>query len=52
MARYAENMWQGQVIRSELSTVLTRNHMRWRDVDQAILPLTQALSAAAPSAGV
>jgi hypothetical protein len=37
--QYAENVRQGQEIRSELSTVLTRNRMRWRDVDQAILPL-------------
>jgi hypothetical protein len=28
-----ENMRQGQEIRSELSTALTRSNIRWRDVD-------------------
>jgi hypothetical protein len=37
--QYADNIRQGQEIRSALSTVLTRNHLRWRDVDQAVRPL-------------
>jgi hypothetical protein len=32
--RYVENMREGQEIRSELSTALTQNHLRWTDVDK------------------
>ncbi len=34
VVRYAENMRQGQQIRSELSSEMTRGGLRWRDVDR------------------
>jgi hypothetical protein len=34
MIRYVENMQQGQEIRSELSTALTRNGLRWWEIDK------------------
>jgi uncharacterized sporulation protein YeaH/YhbH (DUF444 family) len=32
---YAANMAEGQRLRSELSTMMTRHRVRWFDVDQA-----------------
>ncbi len=37
--RYAENMREGQQIRAELGTAMTRNGTRWLDVDRLVQSL-------------
>jgi hypothetical protein len=36
--RYAENIRQGHQIRLELSTLMTRNGLRWSAIDAAVRP--------------